>query len=104
MTDFRSNIRGGASIAFTIVSVSGGLSGHGPETEPGIDPAAVVTEQREYIEDLMAAVKTAMDAATHSPDELQKTVKLPKYENWRPYDAWLPMNIERIWAFYHMGW
>ena len=80
------------------------ISAHGPETEPAIDPAVVVTEQREYIEDLMAAVKSAMDAGTHSPDKLRQTVKLPKYENWRSYDAWLPMNIERIWAFYHMGW
>jgi glyoxylase-like metal-dependent hydrolase (beta-lactamase superfamily II) len=80
------------------------ISGHGPETEPAIEPASVVTEQREYIEDLMVAVKAAMDAGTHSPDELQQTVKLPKYEDWRAYDAWLPMNIERIWAFYHMGW
>ena len=80
------------------------ISGHGPETEPAIEPAIVVTEQREYIEDLMAAVKSEMDAGTHSPDKLQQTVKLPKYENWRAYDDWLPMNVERIWAFYHMGW
>ena len=52
----------------------------------------------------MAAVKQAMDSGTHSPDALRKTVKLPKYENWRSYDEWLPMNIERIWAYYHMGW
>lgn len=80
------------------------ISAHGPETEPAIDPAIVVTEQREYIEDLMAAVKAEMDAGTHSPDKLQQIVKLPKYENWRSYDEWLPMNVERIWAFYHMGW
>ena len=52
----------------------------------------------------MAAVKAAMDAGTHSPDELRKIVKLPKYQNWRNYDEWLPMNVERIWAYYHMGW
>ncbi len=80
------------------------ISAHGPETEPAIDPASVVAEQREYLEDLMLAVKTAMDAGTHSPDKLRQVVKLPKYENWQYYDAWLPMNIERVWAFYHMGW
>lgn len=80
------------------------ISAHGPETEPAIEPAIVVTEQREYIEDLMAAVKAEMDAGTQSPDKLQQTVKLPKYENWRAYDDWLPMNVERIWAYYHMGW
>lgn len=80
------------------------ISGHGPHTEPAIETANVVMEQRLYLEDLMAAVKEAMDAGTHSPDALQKTVRLPKYEEWRSYDEWLPMNIERIWAFYHMGW
>ncbi|MCK5901692.1 MAG: MBL fold metallo-hydrolase [Cocleimonas sp.] len=80
------------------------ISGHGPEGEPAIDPASVVAEQRIYLEDLMAAVKKAMDSGTHSPDALRKIVKLPKYENWRYYKEWLPMNIERIWAYYHMGW
>lgn len=80
------------------------VSGHGPPTQPAIDPASVVMEQRVYLEDLMAAVKQAMDSGTHSPDALRKTVKLPKYQDWRYYDEWLPMNVERIWAFYHMGW
>lgn len=80
------------------------ISAHGPQTEPAIDPASVVMEQRVYLEDLMAEVKNAMDSGTHSPDELQKSVKLPKYKDWRNYDAWLPMNIERIWAYHHMGW
>lgn len=80
------------------------ISGHGPHTEPAIDTANVVMEQREYLEDLMVAVKEAMESGIHSPDELQKSVRLPKYEDWRSYDDWLPMNIERIWSFYHMGW
>ena len=80
------------------------ISGHGPENQPAIDPASVVAEQRVYLEDLMAAVKKAMDSGVHSPDELRKTVKLPKYESWRYYNEWLPMNVERIWAYYHMGW
>lgn len=60
-------------------------------------------EQRVYLETLMAAVKTAMDSGMHSPDKLRETVKLPEYEHWRSYEEWLPMNIERIWAYYHMG-
>jgi glyoxylase-like metal-dependent hydrolase (beta-lactamase superfamily II) len=80
------------------------IPGHGPETEPAIDPRSVVSEQREYLEDLMKAVGDAMQAGTHSPDALRQQIKLPKYENWRWYDEWLPMNIERIWAFHHMGW
>ena len=80
------------------------VSGHGPHTQPAIDAANIVIEQRVYLEDLMTAVKDAMDSGVHNPDELRKSVKLPKYENWQYYDEWLPMNIERIWAFYHMGW
>lgn len=80
------------------------ISAHGPEDQPAIDPASVVAEQRIYLEDLMAAVKEAMDSGTHSPDALRETVKLPKYKDWRYYDEWLPMNVERIWAYYHMGW
>lgn len=80
------------------------ISAHGPANQPAIDPASVVAEQRMYLEDLMVAVKTAMDSGTHSPDKLRKSVRLPKYENWRSYNEWLPMNIERIWAYYHMGW
>ena len=80
------------------------VSGHGPHTEPAIDPASVVMEQRLYLEDLMVAVKSAMDSGVHSPDALREKVKLPKYAGWQYYDEWLPMNIERIWAYYHMGW
>ena len=50
----------------------------------------------------MAAVKPEVDTGTHSP--LREKVKLPKHEDWRAYDDWLPMNFERIWAFYHKGW
>ena len=80
------------------------ISGHGPETEPAIDPASVVMEQRVYLEDLMTAVGDAMKAGTHNPDVLREKIKLPKYKNWQYYNEWLPMNIERVWAFHHMGW
>lgn len=80
------------------------ISGHGPENQPAIDSAIIVKEQRVFLEDLMNAVKMAMDSGTHNPEELKKNVKLPKYENWQYYNEWLPMNIERIWAYYHMGW
>ena len=80
------------------------VSSHGPQTEPAIDPASIVKEQRVYLEDLITAVKEAMDAGSHNPDVLRKTVKLPKYKDWQYYNEWLPMNIERIWAYHHMGW
>ena len=69
-----------------------------------VDLGTVVADQRTYLEDLMAAVKAEIDRGTHSPDKLRQIVKLPKYKDWRSYDEWLPMNIERIWAYYHMGW
>jgi len=80
------------------------ISGHGPENQPAIDPASIVAEQRVYLENLMIAVKTVMDSGIDNPNKLRKTVKLPKYKDWRYYNEWLPMNIERIWAYYHMGW
>lgn len=80
------------------------ISGHGPESQPGIDPASVVSEQRVYLQDLMGAVKAAMDSGVHSPNKLRKTIALPKYKDWQFYAEWLPMNVERIWAYYHMGW
>lgn len=76
------------------------IPGHGPP----IVPASAVREQREYLQDLMAAVKKLRDKGMLSPVALRKAVKLPKYKDWAFYDAWLPMNVERIWAYYHMGW
>ena len=80
------------------------ISGHGPTNQPAIDPASVVAEQRMYLEDLIAAVKAEWDKGTHNPDKLRKLVKLPKYKHWRSYEQWLPMNVERIWSYLHMGW
>jgi len=80
------------------------ISAHGPASQPAIDPASIVAEQRIYLEGLMAAVIAEFDKGTHSPDRLRQVVKPPKYENWRSHDEWLPMNVERIWAYYHMGW
>lgn len=74
------------------------IPGHGPPTAP----AAAVREQREYLEDLMAAVRDARMKESN-PDKIRKMVKLPKYEKWGGYQAWLEMNVERINFFYHMG-
>jgi hypothetical protein len=56
----------------------------------------VITDQRAFLEDLMAAVEQAMDSGIHSPDVLRDHVKLPKEKDWRNYDEWLPMNLGRI--------
>jgi hypothetical protein len=51
----------------------------------------------------MAAVQTAMKE-THDPEKLKQTVKLPKYQDWANYEIALPLNIERVWAHYELGW
>ena len=35
--------------------------------------------------------------------EAMRDIKLPKYEKWANYDAYLPMNIERYCDFYSLG-
>ncbi len=74
------------------------IPGHGPPTTP----ASAVREQREYLEDLMAAVLAARKTE-RNPDKIRKLVKLPKYEKWGGYKQWLEMNVERINFMYHMG-
>jgi glyoxylase-like metal-dependent hydrolase (beta-lactamase superfamily II) len=75
------------------------IPGHGPP----VVGASAVREQRQYLEDLMAAVKEA-HAKNPDPDKVREMVKLPKYERWGAFNLWLGMNVERIWAYYHMGW
>ncbi len=75
------------------------IPGHGPP----VAPASAVREQREYLEDLMAAVKAAM-AKSMNQDKIREMVKLPKYEKWALYNQWLGLNIERVWGHYTMGW
>ncbi len=77
------------------------IPGHGPP----IVPASAIREQREYLEDLMAAVKAVRETAS-DPDtvrKLVKLVKLPKYEHWGGYGPWLGMNVERINTLLHLG-
>lgn len=74
------------------------IPGHGPPTSP----ASAVTKQREYIEDLMVAVRGAMKTERNI-EKVKQMVKLPKYEKWGGYKQWLPLNVERIFLFYRMG-
>lgn len=74
------------------------VPGHGPPTVP----ASAVTEQRQYLEDLMTAVKEARKTE-RNPDKIRKLVRLPKYEKWSGYDQWIEMNVERVNLYYHMG-
>jgi glyoxylase-like metal-dependent hydrolase (beta-lactamase superfamily II) len=74
------------------------IPGHGPPTAP----ASAIREQREYLEDLMAAVM-AVRETEFDPDKIRKLVRLPKYQKWVGYAAWLEMNVERVNMFFHMG-
>jgi hypothetical protein len=60
---------------------------------------------REYLEDLMAAVRAAQDQglAENSPEMIEavRTELEPAYGTWAMFAEWLPLNIEgllRIWA------
>ena len=81
----------------------GVIPGHGPDDEPVVAAASAVREQREFLEDLMVAVKEVYDTGVFDPQILGQRVELPKYEDWRGYE-WLPMTVERIRHYYHLGW
>jgi glyoxylase-like metal-dependent hydrolase (beta-lactamase superfamily II) len=55
-----------------------------------------------YLQDLSAAVKKAV-SENKSYADAQKEIKLPKYEAWPNYNAFLPMNIERYFDFWNRG-
>ena len=59
-------------------------------------------EQLAYLQDLSAAVKQAVSEGKSIADA-QKEVKLPKYEAWPNYNAFLPMNVERYYDFWNRG-
>ncbi len=76
------------------------IPGHLAPTAP---PDLLATE-RGYYEALMKAVGEAWEAGVREPEEMVRQVRLPEYESWKGYADWLPLNIERAWAYYHMGW
>jgi hypothetical protein len=47
-------------------------------------------------------VKSAVNESKSYADA-QKDIKLPKYESWPNYNAFLPMNIERYFDFWNRG-
>ena len=55
----------------------------------------VVIESREELKNAVNENKSYADA--------QKEIKLPKYEAWPNYNAFLPMNIERYFDFWNRG-
>lgn len=61
-----------------------------------------VTNQIAYLQDLSAAVKKAV-SENKSYADAQKEIKLPKYEKWGGYEAFLGMNIERYYDYFNRG-
>jgi glyoxylase-like metal-dependent hydrolase (beta-lactamase superfamily II) len=59
-------------------------------------------EELAYLQELSAAVKQAVSEGKSYADA-QKEIKLPKYESWPNYNAFLGMNIERYYDFWNRG-
>ncbi len=74
------------------------MPGHGPPTLP----RALIKMNREYLEILMAAVRAAFKERL-SVNKARATIKLPKYQEWRGYKKYLPMNIERVYDWVRRG-
>ena len=75
------------------------IGGHGPPKAP---PWAI-TERREYLEALLAAVKAEMDKGTPTA-EFYQAISLPKFQHLRNYDRLMPLNAERFRSYYILGW
>ncbi len=58
--------------------------------------------QLAYLQDLSAAVKKSISEGKNYTDA-EKEIKLPKYEKWGGYEAFLQMNIERYYDFHNRG-
>ena len=58
--------------------------------------------QLAYLQDLSGAVKQAVNEGKSYADA-EKEIKLPKYEKWGGYEAFLQMNIERYYDFHNRG-
>lgn len=54
-----------------------------------------ITAMRQFILDLQAAIRAEFAKGT-PPMQIPTTVKLPKYQDWRMYEQWLPMNVWRV--------
>jgi glyoxylase-like metal-dependent hydrolase (beta-lactamase superfamily II) len=62
-----------------------------------------VRDLRQYMTDLSDAVRAAANQGK-CLDAAIKEVKLPKYEKWGNYDAYLPGNVERFCEFWSRGY
>jgi glyoxylase-like metal-dependent hydrolase (beta-lactamase superfamily II) len=78
------------------------IPGH-PQAGGRLGTKKDVEDDIAYMEDLSAEVKKAADAGKCF-DTAMKEVKLPKYEKWANYDAYLPMNVERLCYWWGRGY
>jgi glyoxylase-like metal-dependent hydrolase (beta-lactamase superfamily II) len=66
-------------------------------TVQNMDFDTILPDHGDYIEDLYNAVLGGMRAGK-SLDDLKSSIKLPKYEKWAQYKAWLLLNIEGMYS------
>ena len=58
---------------------------------------------KQYFTDLKEAVRVAHSEGK-CPDRAPAEVKLPKYAGWFQYDAYLPLNVDRMCLYWRNGW
>lgn len=58
---------------------------------------------KQYFTDLKEAVRIAHSEGK-CPDRAPVEVKLPKYEKWYQYEAYLPLNVDRMCLYWRNGW
>ena len=56
-----------------------------------------------YFTDLKEAVRVAHSEGK-CPDRAPTEVKLPKYASWFQYEAYLPLNVDRMCLYWRNGW
>jgi glyoxylase-like metal-dependent hydrolase (beta-lactamase superfamily II) len=78
------------------------ISGHPGPGGRQIGTKDDARNQLAYLQDLSAAVKKAVGEGKSYADA-EKEIKLPKYEKWGGYEAFLPMNIERYYDYINRG-
>lgn len=55
----------------------------------------LLTQQREFLEALLAAVNAAVTAG-QKVEQAMSAVKLPTYARWQKYDEWFPENVRLV--------
>ena len=67
--------------------------GHGP-----VGDRSSIDRQLEYYRELRDAVQEALDSGA-SKEQAVERVRLPQYGEWRGYDDWFPMNVEKMYGW-----